>query len=54
MRRLLEVCCGSLASVEAAVKGGAERIELCAALPLDGLTPSVGLLQFVRQRYPGL
>lgn len=54
MKRLLEVCAGSLPSVEAAVEGGAERIELCSALPLDGLTPSVGLLKYVRERYPQL
>lgn len=54
MKRLLEVCTGSLASVEAAAEGGAARIELCAALPLDGLTPSLGLLEYVRRRYPQL
>ncbi len=54
MNRTLEVCCGSLASVDAAVKGGAERIELCSALSLDGLTPSVGTIRLVRQRYPRL
>ena len=54
MKRLLEVCTGNLASVIAAVKGGAERIELCSALSLDGLTPSIGLLKYVRQTYPQL
>ena len=54
MTRLLEVCTGSLASVEAAVEGGAQRIELCSALPLDGLTPSLGLLRYVRERWPQL
>ena len=54
MKRLFEVCTGNLASVIAAVKGGAERIELCSALSLDGLTPSIGLLKYVRQTYPQL
>lgn len=36
----LEVCCGNIASVEAAIDGGADRIELCRDLELDGLTPS--------------
>ena len=54
MKTLLEVCTGSLASVEAAAEGGAERIELCAALPLDGLTPSLGTIRLVRQRLPQL
>lgn len=36
----LEVACGNLASVHAAKNGGANRIELCAALGVGGLTPS--------------
>lgn len=54
MKRLLEVCTGHLQSVMAAVEGGAERIELCSALSLDGLTPSLGLLKTVRNLYSGL
>ena len=54
MKRLLEVCTGNLQSVIEAVKGGAERIELCSALSLDGLTPSLGLLKTVRRLYPAL
>ncbi len=54
MKRLLEVCTGNLQSVAEAVKGGAERIELCSALSLDGLTPSLGLLKTVRRLYPAL
>ena len=54
MKRLLEVCTGNLQSVMAAVEGGAERIELCSALSLDGLTPSLGLLKTVRTLYPTL
>ncbi len=36
----LEVCCGNVESVKAAVEGGADRIELCRDLELDGLTPN--------------
>lgn len=36
----LEVCCGNIASVRAAIEGGADRVELCRDLELDGLTPS--------------
>ena len=54
MKRILEVCCGSLESVHAAVRGGAERIELCSALEQDGLTPPVEWLRTVKEQYPAL
>ena len=36
---ILEVCCGNIQSISAAVQGGAQRVELCRNLELDGLTP---------------
>ena len=51
---LLEVCCGSPESVAAAVAGGARRIELCAHLELDGLTPPMEWVRDAKTRFPGL
>jgi len=45
MSRKLEICCGDLQSVEAAVAGGADRIELCSSLATGGLTPSHGMIR---------
>lgn len=45
MTVLVEICVEDVAGVRAALKGGADRIELCSALDLGGLTPSVGLMR---------
>ncbi|NUO82658.1 copper homeostasis protein CutC [candidate division KSB1 bacterium] len=46
---LLEVCTASLEDCLTAQTGGADRVELNAALALGGLTPSLGLLREARR-----
>ncbi|QAY78734.1 copper homeostasis protein CutC [Sphingosinicella sp. BN140058] len=41
---LLEVVVEDVAGISAAVEGGADRLELCAALALGGLTPPLSLI----------
>ncbi len=50
---ILEVCAGNYASVQAAIRAGAHRLELCSALSEGGLTPSVGFLR-TAVAFPGV
>ena len=50
MAGLLEVCADSVCSAVNAARGGADRIELCSALPLGGLSPDEDLFCMVRER----
>jgi copper homeostasis protein len=47
-RILLETIVSSLDDAQAAAEGGADRFELCSALALGGLTPSLGLLAAIK------
>lgn len=44
-RPLIEVCVDSMESVREAVRGGADRLELCANLIIGGTTPSEPLIR---------
>src|SRR6516162_296157 len=48
-RVLLEVAIASAADARAACSGGADRLELNAALALGGVTPSLGMVEEIRR-----
>lgn len=45
----LEIIAASAGDAEAAAAGGADRLELCSALALGGLSPSLGTVRTVKQ-----
>ncbi len=49
MRKTLEICVDALESIFIAEKAGADRIELCSSLALEGLTPSYGMMKIAAQ-----
>jgi copper homeostasis protein len=51
LKYLVEIATTDFASTEAAVNGGADRIELCSALSEGGLTPTFGLIKRCREKF---
>lgn len=50
MKRILEICCDSIASALNAQKGGADRIELCENLAQGGVSPSAAKIVLSKKK----
>ncbi|MGH4123272.1 MAG: copper homeostasis protein CutC [Clostridium sp.] len=50
MSFILEVCVDSVESAMEAVKGGANRLELCSALIIGGATPNINLFKLIKEK----
>ncbi|VDC05783.1 unnamed protein product [Peniophora sp. CBMAI 1063] len=54
-RITIEVCIDSLDSADSAIRGGADRLEVCGNLAVGGgTTPSLGLVNALHKRYPSI
>src|SRR5688572_18747090 len=51
MNYIIEIATTDFETTKAAVKGGADRIELCASLIEGGTTPSAGMIQICRENF---
>lgn len=49
----LEICVDNHQSITNAQKAGADRLELCSALGVEGLTPSPSLVTFAKENFTG-
>lgn len=49
MERIMEICANSAKSCVEAEAGGAQRVELCAAIPEGGTTPNYGMIRMAQQ-----
>jgi copper homeostasis protein len=51
MNFIIEIATTDFETTKAAVKGGADRIELCASLVEGGTTPSAGMMKICRENF---
>jgi copper homeostasis protein len=51
MKYIIEIATSDFTTTKSAVEGGADRIELCAALSEGGITPSYGLITQCRKAF---
>ena len=51
MKYIIEIATTDFVTTQSAVNGGADRIELCAALSEGGITPSHGMIKVCREKF---
>src|SRR5829696_4176678 len=48
---IIEIATTDFVTTQAAVEGGADRIEMCSGLSEGGITPSFGLIKLCREKF---